>query len=83
MAFLRYERVIARHLAFSAGEALVCGMSLGYPDWDAGVNRVIMPRGPVEAFTSWHGFDEMPSRGSSAATRLSFVQAGAHSADGV
>ena len=61
VAFLRYERVIARHLAFSAGEALVCGMSLGYPDWEARVNRVIMPRGPVCAFTSWYGFDEGPS----------------------
>jgi nitroreductase len=60
VAFLRYERVIARHLALSAGEALVCGMSLGYPDREAGVNRVIMPRGPVGAFTSWHGFDEGP-----------------------
>ena len=82
VAFLRYERVIARHLAFSAGEALVCGMSLGYPDWDAGVNRVIMPRGPVAAFTSWHGFDEVPSRDSSPPTGSSSVQAGAQSANG-
>ena len=60
VAFLRYERLIARHLGFAAGEALACGMSLGYPDGDAGVNRVLMPRSPVAAFTSWHGFDEAP-----------------------
>ena len=60
MAFLRYERLIARHLGFAAGETLACGMSLGYPDGDAAVNRVLMPRSPVAAFTSWHGFDKAP-----------------------
>lgn len=60
VAFVRYERLIARHLGFAAGEALVCGMSLGYPDDDAGVNHVRMPRNPAAAFTSWHGFDEAP-----------------------
>ena len=57
VAFLRYERVIAQNLAFAADEALVCGMSLGYPDWDAPVNRVTMPRAAAPAFTCWHGVD--------------------------
>ena len=60
VAFVRYEQVIARHLELAADEALACGMSLGYPDGDAGVNRILMPRSPVAAFTSWHGFDEAP-----------------------
>ena len=59
VAFVRYERVISQHLAFEPGEALVCGMSLGYPDWDAGVNRVTMPRATARSFTSWHGIDAL------------------------
>jgi nitroreductase len=34
--------------------ALVCGLSLGYPDPDAEVNGYRTPREPVESFTSWH-----------------------------
>lgn len=57
VAFVRYATLIAQHLAFAPGETLVCGMSLGYPEADAAVNRVRMPREPVAAFTAWHGFD--------------------------
>jgi nitroreductase len=58
VAFLRYERCIARHMRLEVGEALVCGMSLGYPHSDAEVNQVCMPRGAASDFTTWHGFDE-------------------------
>lgn len=68
VAFLRYERLIARHLGFAAGEALVCGMSLGYPDRDAAVNQVHMPRNPVASFTFWHGFDAAPRPDTSSTT---------------
>jgi hypothetical protein len=33
-------------------------MSLGYPDEEAAVNRLNMPREPVQGFTRWLGFDE-------------------------
>ncbi|WP_213959237.1 MULTISPECIES: nitroreductase [unclassified Variovorax] len=58
VAFLRYERRIATHLRFEANQSLVCGMSLGYPDSDASVNQVCMPRGAASDFTTWLGFDE-------------------------
>lgn len=63
VAFVRYGMLIARHLGFAPGETLVCGMSLGYPDTDAAVNRVRMPRDLAAAFTVWHGFDRAPAPG--------------------
>ena len=33
-------------------------MSLGYADEGAAVNRLDMPREPLEAITRWLGFDE-------------------------
>jgi len=39
-------------------EVVTCGMSCGYADGQATVNQLNMPREPVEAFTSWLGFDE-------------------------
>ena len=58
VSFVRYQSVISEHLKLPPGEAVVCGMSLGYADEQAAVNRLAMPREPVEAFTTWSGFDE-------------------------
>jgi hypothetical protein len=33
-------------------------MSLGYADEHAPLNRMGMPRDPLETFTYWRGFDE-------------------------
>jgi nitroreductase len=57
VAFVRYQSVIARQLAFKPEETVVCGMSLGYEDEQAAVNRLEMPREPVEGFTRWWGFN--------------------------
>jgi nitroreductase len=54
VAFLRYERAIAQCLDFGAHEALVCGMSLGYPDASAPVNRMTLPRAAQSEFVRWH-----------------------------
>jgi nitroreductase len=56
VSFVRYEAIIAAQLRLSAQEAVVCGMSLGYPNERAPVNRVPMPREPLERFSRWHGF---------------------------
>jgi nitroreductase len=56
VSFVRYRTLIADQLAFTAGEELVCGMSLGYADEQAPVNRLNMPREPLENFTQWLGF---------------------------
>ena len=54
VSFVRYQSVIADQLKFKPSESVVCGMSLGYPDDDAPLNRMQMPREPIEGFTTWH-----------------------------
>ena len=50
VAFLDFHRIIAEHLALPASEMLVCGMSLGYADTSAAVNRLVTEREPVATF---------------------------------
>ena len=50
VAFLDFHRIIAEHLALPATEMMVCGMSLGYADDSAAVNRLVTEREPVSAF---------------------------------
>lgn len=54
VSFVRYQSVIADQLKLKPFESVVCGMSLGYPDHEAPLNRMQMPREPIERFTSWH-----------------------------
>lgn len=58
VSFVRYQSVIAAQLGLGSTESVVCGMSLGYPDANAALNRMEMPREPIEAFTTWHGPDQ-------------------------
>lgn len=58
VSFVRYQSIIAKHLALGPAEAVTCGMSLGYADEQAAVNHLGMPREPLETFTRWLGFDE-------------------------
>ena len=54
VSFVRYQSVIATQLSLAATERVVCGMSLGYPEQDAGLNRMQMPREPVATWLQWH-----------------------------
>ena len=54
VSFVRFESVIARRLGLGAEERVVCGMSLGYPDAEARINRLEMPRDQVDV--RWLGF---------------------------
>jgi nitroreductase len=58
VSFVRFQSIIAEHLGLGSDELVTCGMSLGYADEQAAVNRLNMPREPVKAFTRWLGFDE-------------------------
>ena len=58
VSFVRFQSVIAEQLGLDPEEMVTCGMSLGYADVQAPVNRLNMPREPLEAFTRWVGFDE-------------------------
>jgi len=57
VSFVRYQSVIAAQLDLPADESVVCGMSLGYPDREAALNNMEMPRDPLESFVKWHGLE--------------------------
>jgi nitroreductase len=57
VSFARFQSVIANHLDFPQGHQVVCGMSLGFPDDEAPVNRIDMAREPVRHFSTFLGFD--------------------------
>ena len=57
VSFVRYQPVIAEQLGLNPDELVTCGISCGYADEDAAVNRMDMPREPVDGFTRWLGFD--------------------------
>jgi nitroreductase len=48
-----YPDIVRSLLGMSPERALVCGMSLGYADASAPVNRYRLEREPVSAFTTW------------------------------
>ena len=56
-SWLDFPQVIARVLELPAGEAVVCGMALGYADAAAPENRLVPSREPVESFVTLAGFD--------------------------
>ena len=58
VSFVRYQSVIAEQLELAPEDSVVCGISLGYADEQAPLNRMGMPRDPLETFVYWRGFDE-------------------------
>jgi nitroreductase len=48
-----FAKIILPHIGAGEGEMLVCGMSLGYADLQAPVNRFHTPREPASGFTHW------------------------------
>jgi nitroreductase len=57
VSFVRFERVITQQLDLAPEEAVICGMSMGYANDQAPVNKLAMPREPVSALSRWLGFD--------------------------
>jgi nitroreductase len=53
-AFTQFHRIIASHIGLNENEMVVCGMSLGYADPHALVNRLVTEREPVTAFVKFH-----------------------------
>lgn len=58
VSFARFQEVIAAQLNLAPGYDVVCGMALGYAREDALVNRLGMPRAPIDQFASFTGFNE-------------------------
>ncbi len=53
---VRYPKVLRRLLGIPDEKMILCGMAIGYPDWQHPANKLQSPREPVEAFTQWGGF---------------------------
>ena len=52
-AFTQFHRIIARHLALTDEQTVVCGMSLGHADPQAVENSLVTEREPVAGFTTF------------------------------
>jgi nitroreductase len=48
-----YSDAIREHLGFGADRLIVCGMSIGYVDESAPVNRFVPGRAPLGDYTQW------------------------------
>ncbi len=55
-AFIKYHRIVRRHLDIPGTEILASGMALGHADPDAPENGLDTERAPVAEFTRFHGF---------------------------
>ena len=53
-AFMQFHRIISAQLGLAETEMVVCGMSLGFADHGAVVDRLVTDRDPVDSFTRFH-----------------------------
>jgi len=58
VSFVRHEPVIRDFLNLPATQTVACGMSMGYAQTDAPVNRLAMPRAEVHQFATFWGFGD-------------------------
>jgi nitroreductase len=57
-AWNSFWTVTRRVLNVPEDEYIVCGVSLGYADEHAPVNRLVAEREPIDSFATFHGFDD-------------------------
>ena len=50
------EETLRRNLHIPENKRIVCGIAIGYPDWEFPANQVISTRVPVDEITTWCGF---------------------------
>lgn len=53
-AFAPFQRIISEQLSLAPDQVVICGMSLGYADHDAAVNKVVTHRAAASSFTTIH-----------------------------
>ncbi len=51
-----YQETLRRNLGIPESKRFVCGIAVGYPDWDFPANQVISTRAPINTITQWRGF---------------------------
>jgi nitroreductase len=49
-----YADTIRAQLGLRLDRLIVCGLSVGYPDPEAPINRFFPQRAPLEAYATWH-----------------------------
>ena len=54
MGIAGYGFVIREELGLPTDRVVVCGLSVGYPDPAAPVNRFYPARAPLQEYTAWH-----------------------------
>lgn len=54
---LSYPELIREITGVPQGSRLTAAVAVGYPDWDFPANKLDSTREPVDAVTSWHGFE--------------------------
>lgn len=52
-AFIQFEKIIAGHLNLPEGEAVICGMAMGYADPAAPENSLVTERDPLDNFVRY------------------------------
>lgn len=51
-----HQETLRRNLHIPENKRIVCGIAIGYPDWEFPANQVISTRVPVDEITTWCGF---------------------------
>lgn len=57
-AIAGYADVVHEHLKLPQEEIVVCGLALGYPDWNHPVNTLRTKRANLEDFSTFSGFED-------------------------
>ncbi len=52
-----FPEVLRRIIGIPESKRIVIAITIGYPDWDFPANKLESKREPVEAITTWCGFD--------------------------
>lgn len=52
-----FPEVLRQHCGIPATKQIVMAVAIGYPNWDFPANRIETAREPVDALTTWCGFD--------------------------
>ena len=52
-----YPEVIRKYAGIPESKRIIICIPIGYPDWDFPANKLESKREPVEAITTWRGFD--------------------------
>lgn len=55
-AVVTYPGVLREILGIGDDKKIICGLAIGYPDWQHPANKLVSTREPVASFTRWCGF---------------------------